>query len=158
MGRNPLYKRSRWTREIDQLKTEIGVHTGYLQDNLDYSLLKAVRENNNPAIREMVSLGANLNMFLKPKNGRTICSLLHIAAVDADIKTIDTLLQLGADPKLLDSNGLIAKDYGILKKRPGRILTMLTKWEQKITSPVNDDNRSAKILEINRSPFCMKKK
>ncbi len=156
MDRNPLYKKSRWARKLDQLKSELGVHQGYSQDDLDESLFQAVQENNNWAIREMNDLGANPNMFLKPKFGKTICSLLHIAVIKSDINTIGTLLKIGANPRTLDSNGLIAKDYGILKKRPGRILTMLTKWEQKDMLAVNDDRRASNIIEINSSPFSMK--
>lgn len=135
----PLYKRSTWQRELDESKIDMGLIPDYNQDDLDHSLFCAVREENLCAIYDMVEAGANPNLSMKPKDGDTLCSLLHIAALTGNIKVVQALLEGGADPMKLDSTGLTAGDYALKHRHNARVKALLKRWEKKITDPLNDD-------------------
>lgn len=138
-NRESLHRRSRWRKNLEAMEIEMGLRAPYCQDTLDYSLFREVMENNSWGMREMVALGADPNMALKPASGDTLCRLLHIATIASNLPTISLLLQLGANPLATDSHGLTARDYALKHDRTGRIATLLRSWEQKRTNPVNDD-------------------
>jgi len=139
-----LYKRSRWRKGLEEAKIEMGLSQEYSQDDKDYSLLQALLENNRRAIREMSVLGANINMIVRPKSGRTMCSILHASVVLGDYKTVSLLLRLGANPLVRDSHGLSPRDYVLQGKKSGRIATVLKMWAQKRSKAVNDDRLAEK--------------
>ena len=147
-----LHTRSRWRKSYEAAAIDMGVRRRYSQDVLDYSLFQAVMENNSWGMREMIALGANPNMALKPKRGDTLCRLLHIATIASNCPTISLLLQMGANPLATDSHGLTARDYAIEHDRTGRIATLLRGWEQKRSNPVNDD-LPPQVLEIQEASY-----
>lgn len=125
-----LYHRSTWQKEIDDNKMDMGLMAPLTQDQLDHDMVRAVVEHHHRGLREMVQLGANPNrMLLAPVQG----TALHLAAAQGTLKTVVTLLQMGADPFLRDPAGLTPRDIVTQTRRAGagRIRTVLKLWEQR---------------------------
>lgn len=135
----PIYKRDNRVREVTESKIDMGLMPQFDQDDLDLSLLMAVRDRDLDAMRAMIDMGADVHVALKPQQGETICSLLHIAALGTDAKVVDLLVESGANPLRLDSNGLTPRDYAMKRWHNSRVKAALRRAEKAVTDPVNDD-------------------
>ena len=135
----PIYKRSLRHFELVESKIDMGLNLSHHQDDLDLSLLAAVQEKDVAAAELMLDMGANANVALKPQQGETICSILHIAALGTDAKFIDLLVAHGANPLRLDTNGLTPRDYAMKRWHNSRVKAALRRAEKNVTDPVNDD-------------------
>jgi ankyrin repeat protein len=77
------------------------------RDVLGNTPLMYVSRSNPEAIRIFANAGADVNA--KNDSGKT--SLMFAAQFSSDPQVITTLLQFGADPKMVDSNGVKAINY-----------------------------------------------
>jgi hypothetical protein len=133
-----LYKRNKWRKEFDENKVDMGMIDPFSQEVLDYSLYTAVIENSISGMREMVAMGADANMWLDGKAGEPAGSLLHFAVRHASLKTVISLLQLGADPLVRDAVNATPRDVAQGKLSAGRLRTVLKQWEQRSNSAAGD--------------------
>lgn len=137
----PLYHRSDWQKKIDDNKIDMGLMAPIAQDRLDRDMIRAVLDNHHRGLREMAGMGAQVNRVLTaPVTG----TALHLAAARGALKTVVTLLQLGADPFLRDASGRTARDIAAARTVAGggRVRTVLKLWEQRRlrnARAVNDD-------------------
>lgn len=142
-----LYKRSRWRKELDDNKADMGLMPPYAQEILDYSLHTAAIENNYKAIREMVKMGANPDMWIDAHGGEPAGSLLHFAVRRCSLKTVIALLQLGADPFGRDALNATPRDVAQTKLSGSRMKTVLKLWEQRKVQPAIDEE---KVIDFER--------
>lgn len=129
-----LYKRSSWRKELDEAKIDMGFVDPFSQETLDYSLYTAVIEDNYKGIREMIVQGANPNLWLDGKAGEPAGTLLHFAVRHGSLKTVITLLQLGADPFTRDALDATPRDAAMSRPSASRLKTVLKLWEQRKTA------------------------
>jgi len=80
---------------------------------LDYRLIAAARQNNTNSIHELVHGGVDVNTPVGPKK-RTA---LMVAAANGSVEAVRVLLELGADPKLKDADGLTAVELAVAKSQ-----------------------------------------
>lgn len=147
----PLYRRTTWQKAIDENKIDMGLMVPFAQDHLDRDMVRAVIDNHHRGLREMATLGAQVNRVMTAPVAGTA---LHLAAARGALKTVVTLLQLGADPFLRDASGRTAREIAAARGADagnggGRIRTVLKLWEQRrlrASRAVNDDGSLDDVL------------
>jgi hypothetical protein len=101
------------------------------QEAIDLSLYAAVLDADHRGIRELASLNPNPDMRVYGKLGEPEGTLLHFAVRHCTLKTVIALLQLGANPLLRDTDGMIPREVAEQKATGGRMRTMLELWEKR---------------------------
>lgn len=135
-----LYKRSAWRRSLDEAKVEMDLARPFSQAQLDYSLHAAVIENNHRAIREMVEMGADPDMWIEAQAGEPAGTLLHFAVRHGTLKSVIALLQLGADPSARDALDATPRMAAQSRLSGQRMKTVLKLWEQRRARVHHNDN------------------
>lgn len=131
----PPERRQSWRAEINESKVDMGLIAPMGQLALDVSLYTAVLDNDHAAIRSLAAAGANPNMWVEGKLGEPEGTLLHFAARHAQMKTVISLLQAGADPMMKDGDGRIPRQVAAEMPTGNRLRSMLQLWEKKRYSP-----------------------
>lgn len=134
-GGAALYKRSKWRKELEETKIDMGLRAPYSDAELDSSLIDAMAENNYRAMRDMAQMGADVNLI----DEETRDTLLHAAVRGSSLKTVIALLQLGADPFARNAAGETARDIAQARHNGGRFRTVLKLWEIRRSRAANDD-------------------
>lgn len=124
-----LYKRPSWQKKVDEGKIDMGLLESFSQDDLDMSLRCAVDEQYGDGMREMVEMGADL---ARRFDGET---LLHRAVRAGNLKTVLTLLELGADPLVQDDRGRTPRTTLTSWFFNRAMITVLKQWEKRQSVP-----------------------